>query len=108
MEINPRITGSVKICFEAGVNFAKLIIDDYLKNEMYAQFNVKHVFLRYIHTDILWFLKSPNRFKCKPSWFNFKNNSDQIFSWSDLWVFIAFTLQGFKKLSKDRKKRSLK
>ena len=27
--------------------------------------------------------------------------------WSDLWVFFAFTLQGFAKLSKDKKKRRL-
>lgn len=107
MEINPRITGSVKICFEAGVNFAKLIVDDYLGKEVEPQFDVKHVFLRYMHTDILWFLKSPNRFKCKPSWFSFKNTTDQIFSWSDLWVGIAFTLQGFIKMKNDKKKRSV-
>lgn len=107
MEINPRITGSVKICFEAGVNFAKMIVDDYLQKEVSPQFDVKHKFLRYMHTDVLWFLKSKNRFDCKPSWFNFKNTTDQIFSWADLWVFFAFTLQGFSKLSKDKKKRAL-
>lgn len=107
MEINPRITGSVKICFEAGVNFAKMIVDDYLQKEVKPQFEVKHKFLRYIHTDVLWFLKSKSRFSCKPSWFSFKNTTDQIFSWADLWVFFAFTLQGFAKLSKDKKKRSL-
>lgn len=107
MEINPRITGSVKICFEAGVNFAKLIVDDFLKKDVKPQFEVSHKFLRYMHTDVLWFLKSPNRFKCKPSWFSFKNTTDQIFSWSDLWVFFAFTLQGFAKLGKDKEKRSL-
>lgn len=107
MEINPRITGSVKICFEAGVNFAQMIIDDFLGKEVKPQFEVKHKFLRYMHTDVLWFLKSKNRFSCKPSWFNFKNTTDQIFSWSDMWVFLAYTLQGFSKLKKDNKKRSI-
>lgn len=107
MEINPRITGSVKICFEAGVNFSKMIIEDYLGKTVEPQFEMQHKFLRYMHTDILWFLKSPNRFKCKPSWFNFKNTTDQIFSWDDLWVCFAFTFQGFVKLGKDRKKRKL-
>lgn len=107
MEINPRITGSVKICFEAGVNFAKAIVDDYLGKELDNQFEVAHKYLRYMHTDVLWFLKSPNRFKCRPSWFSFKNTTDQIFSWSDLWVFFAFTFQGFAKLRKDKKKRLL-
>ncbi len=108
MEINPRITGSVKICFEAGVNFSKLIVQDFLKVDVEPQFKVKHTYLRYIHTDVLWFLKSPKRWSCKPSWFSFKNTTDQIFSWTDLWVFFAFTLQGFTKLKNDKKKRSLK
>ena len=108
MEINPRITGSVKICFEAGVNFSQLIVDDFLGKELIPQFNVQHKYLRYMHTDVLWFLKSPNRFKCKPSWFSFKNTTDQIFSWSDLWVFFAFTFQGFAKIRKDKQKRAVK
>lgn len=108
MEINPRITGSVKICFEAGVNFAKMIIEDFHGKEVQPQFDVKYqTYLRYMHTDVLWFLKSPNRFKAKPSWFSFRNTSDQIFSWNDLWVGIAFTIQGFAKLIKDKKKRSV-
>lgn len=107
MEINPRITGSVKICFEAGVNFSQLIVDDFLNKEVKPQFEVKHKYLRYMHTDVLWFLKSPNRFSCKPSWFSFSNTTDQIFSWTDLWVFFAFTLQGFVKFNKDKKKRNL-
>ncbi len=107
MEINPRITGSVKICFEAGINFAKMIIDDFQHKEITPQFNPKHKYLRYMHTDLLWFIKSPNRFKCNPSWFNFKNTSDQIFSWDDPYVYIAYTLQSFSKLLSDRKKRKL-
>lgn len=107
MEINPRITGSVKICFEAGVNFSKLIVDDYLQKDVIPQLEVSRKYLRYMHTDILWFLKSPDRFKCKPSWFSFRNTADQIFDWTDVWVFFAFTLQGFGKLIKDKKKRNL-
>lgn len=108
MEINPRITGSVKICFEAGINFSKLIIDDFLGHEVKPQFDVRYkTYLRYMHTDILWFLKSKERFSCKPSWFNFRNTVDQIFSWNDLWVGIAYTLQGFNKIIKDKKKRKI-
>lgn len=107
MEINPRITGSVKICFEAGVNFSRLIVDDYLQKDVVPQLEASHKYLRYMHTDILWFLKSPDRFKCKPSWFSFRNTADQIFDWRDLWVFFAFTLQGFGKLIKDKEKRNI-
>jgi len=107
MEINPRITGSVKICFEAGINFAQMIVDDFLGKTVKPQFEVKHTYLRYMHTDVLWFLKSKNRFNCNPSWFSFKNTTDQIFSWADLWVFFAFTLQGVTKLLKDKKRRTI-
>lgn len=107
MEINPRITGSVKICFEAGINFAQMIVDDFLCKTVKPQFEVKHKYLRYMHTDVLWFLKSKNRFNCNPSWFSFKNSTDQIFSWADLWVFFAFTLQGVTKLLKDKKRRTI-
>jgi D-aspartate ligase len=108
MEINPRVTGSVKICFQAGVDFAKLIVDDFLGKDVKPQFNVRyHMFMRYMHTDILWFIKSSRRFKTKPSWFHFKDTTDQIFSWDDLWAGIAFTIQGFKKLITDKKKRSV-
>lgn len=108
MEINPRITGSVKICYAAGVNFSKPILQDYRKEAVDEAFNTNYgLQLRYMHTDVLWFLKSKDRFRCKPSWFNFKNCVHQIFSWDDPWPSIAFTFQGFGKLLKDKKKRSI-
>lgn len=109
MEINPRITGSVKICYAAGVNFSKLILQDYNGEKVEEAFNSNYgVQLRYMHTDILWFLKSKDRFHCKPSWFNFKNCVHQIFSWDDMWPTVTYTLQGFGKFLKDRKKREVK
>lgn len=108
MEINPRITGSVKICYAAGVNFSKLILQDFRDEEVEEAFNTNFgLQMRYMHTDVLWFLKSKDRFRCKPSWFNFKNCVHQIFSWDDPWPSIAFTFQGFGKLLKDKKKRSV-
>lgn len=108
MEINPRITGSVKICYAAGVNFSKLILQDYKGEEVEKAFNTNYgVQLRYMHTDILWFLKSKDRFRCNPSWFNFKNCVHQIFSWDDPWPAVTFTIQGFAKFIKDKKKREI-
>lgn len=108
MEINPRITGSVKICYAAGVNFSKLILQDYMKEHVDEAFNTNFgVQLRYMHTDVLWFLKSKDRFHCKPSWFNFKKCVHQIFSWDDPWPCVTFTIQGFGKYLKDRKKRTV-
>ncbi len=108
MEINPRITGSVKICYAAGVNFSKLILQDFRKEYVEEAFNVKYgVQLRYLHTDVLWFLKSKERFSCTPSWFNFKNCVHQIFSWDDMWPAVTFTIQGIGKFFKDKKKRNI-
>ena len=109
MEINPRITGSVKICYAAGVNFSKLLLQDFERKEVEEAFNTNYgLQLRYMHTDVLWFLKSKDRFRCKPSWFNFKNCVHQIFSWDDLWPTVTFTIQGFGKYLRDRKKREIK
>lgn len=47
IEINPRITGSVKICFKAGVNFAQQIIEDYLGMEVTPMLDYKKdIYLR--------------------------------------------------------------
>lgn len=108
MEINPRITGSVKICYAAGVNFSKLILQDYKGEDVEESFNTYFgVQMRYMHTDVLWFIKSKERFRCKPSWFNFKNCIHQIFSWDDPWPTVTFTIQGFAKFFKDKKKREI-
>lgn len=109
MEINPRITGSVKICYAAGVNFSEQILQDYLDVPVtpYMDYEIGK-YLRYLHTDILWFLKSENRFSCKPSWFNFSNSVDQIWSGKDPLPWFAYTLGSISKLQHDKEKRSLK
>lgn len=108
MEINPRITGSVKICYSAGVDFSRQIVEDYLKLPVttYKSYK-KGKYLRYLHTDILWLLKSKDRFKCKPSWFDFRNSTDQIWNFKDPLPWFAYTIAGFVKLKEDKKKRSL-
>jgi len=108
MEINPRITGSVKICYAAGVNFSEQILQDYLDEPITEYLNYPEgVYLRYLHTDILWFIKSKDRFKTKPSWFNFRNSTDQIFAIDDPLPFFAYSLQSLGKLRKDKKRRKL-
>ncbi|MEE0944416.1 MAG: ATP-grasp domain-containing protein [Clostridia bacterium] len=108
MEINPRITGSVKICYAAGVNFTEQIIQDHLNEEVasYMDYPVGQ-YLRYLHTDILWFIKSHDRFKCKPAWFDFRNSVDQIWSADDPLPWLTYSLQGLTKINGDSKKRKL-
>lgn len=106
MEINPRITASVKVCFAAGVDFARQIIEFETGKEVTEYKDYKlDVRLRYLHTDILWFIQSPERFKSKPSWFSFKNTTDQIFSLRDPWPFFTYSIQGIQKLIPEMEKR---
>lgn len=106
MEINPRITASVKVCFYAGVDFARQIVEFETGRQVTEYKDYKlDCRLRYMHTDILWFLQSPNRFKAKPSWFSFKRTTDQIFSIKDPLPWFTYSFQAFRKLSPEMQKR---
>jgi len=108
MEINPRMNGTAKICFAAGVDLCKLIIQDALGKEVDDQTAYKDdVRLRYFHMDFLWFIKSKDRFKAKPSWFSNKNTIDEIFEWCDLRPAFFYTLTSFSKLIHDKDARSI-
>ena len=106
MEINPRVSGSVKIVFEAGVDQAKQMLElvhgDPVSEQKEYRIGQR---LRCSQTDLLWFLKSPNRFKSKPSWFSIKKTKDQIFYLDDPLPWFAFSLTGVFKYKKEMKKR---
>ncbi len=106
MEINPRITASVKVCFAAGVDFARQVVElgMGLPVTEYADYR-EGIRLRYMHTDLLWFLQSPNRFRAKPSWFDFRRTTDQIFNPRDPWPWVTYTIQGFRKRKAEMEKR---
>jgi D-aspartate ligase len=101
MEVNPRVTGSVKIAFEAGVDFADLLVRHALDQPLptYDSYRIG-VSMRYLPLDILWFLYSPDRFRAKPSWFRFfgPNQCEQVFSWSDPGPFVGLTVDGVRRL----------
>lgn len=108
IEINPRITGSVKICFKSGVNFAQQIIEDMNGKPVTPMLEYKkNVYLRYFQKDILWLLKSPDRFRSRPNWFNFSKNTDQIFDLMDPIPFIISSLNAIPKLLIDSRKRKV-
>lgn len=108
MEINPRITGSVKICYSCGVNFSEQILQDYLGVPVTIYMDYEEgKYLRYLHTDILWFVRSSDRFKCKPCWFDFRKTVDQIWSLKDPLPWLTYTLANIRKIKSDAKKRKL-
>lgn len=85
LEINGRIPASVHLAYMLGFNisrqFLELVYDEevtrYPENAKFGKY------LRHFDTDIAWFLKSPNRFRAKPSWFSWKDTEEVLFTWDD-------------------------
>jgi len=100
MEINPRITGSVRIAFDAGVDFAEMIVKSLLDEPVGEVAYEVGRQLRFFHKDLLWFIRSPDRLKAKPSWFRFfdAKTSDQILSLEDPLPGVAFTIECLRRL----------
>ena len=101
MEVNPRVTGSVKIAFVAGVDFADLLVRYALGQPLpsYEQYRVG-VTMRYLPLDILWFLYSPDRFRAKPSWFRFwgRDLCEQVLTVDDPFPFFGLFVGGLARL----------
>lgn len=108
MEINPRLPACIGAAVNAGIDWGQIILDDYL-NRPQKQYKYKEgVALRHLGFDILWFLKSPNRFKTQPSWFKFfgKKVHYQDFHLWDQKPFWVGTRHNIKKLSNPEFKKS--
>ncbi len=107
MEINPRVSGSVKIAFVSGVDQARQMLELAYGEPVtkYADYKIGQR-LRCSQTDALWFIKSPNRFKSKPSWFSIKNTADHTFSWDDPLPWFVFSIQGLRRFGREMDKRS--
>lgn len=71
IEINPRIPASVHAAFASGVNFGEMIVKNITEGILTEYKYTPGMQLRCLGIDIAWFLASPDRWKCKPSWFKF-------------------------------------
>lgn len=107
MEINGRTSACVKISQLFGVNIAKSMVELACGEVVTKQIiPFRDVRMRCIHTDLLWFLKSPKRFSTKPNWFNCSHTHDQIFSLADPWPFFTFSVQSLMRYKMEMKKRN--
>lgn len=99
MEINPRIPACVRSAFKSGMDYATMIADATLGLPLREYHYAPGKRLRHLGFEILWFLKSPNRFKTKPSWFRFfgKDTYYQDWLWDDFKAFFWGTWGNFKK-----------
>ncbi|MCE5174377.1 MAG: ATP-grasp domain-containing protein [Bacteroidales bacterium] len=71
LEINPRVPASLRAAAVSNVNFPAIIVADVLGMSVPEYDYMEGKALRYLGLDILWFIKSPDRFMSKPSFFRF-------------------------------------
>lgn len=110
MEINPRIPACIGAAVHAGINWGQIIIDGNMGNKQATYTYKTGVVLRHLGFDVLWFLKSPHRFKTKPSWFRFFGSKIvyQDLSLTDPMPFFVGTYHNIKKLFNSEFKKAKK
>ena len=100
MEINPRVPACLKTPCEAGIDWADVIVSEYL-GKPHEKYEVeREVYLRHLGFEVLWFFYSRNRFKTKPSWFRFFGRHiyyQDMNGWPDMLPFFMGTMGNIKK-----------
>lgn len=108
LEINGRIPASVKLAFMCGFNISKQMLELAYDEEVtkYPENDKFGMYIRHFDTDLAWFLKSPDRFRAKPSWFSWKNTWEVLYSKDDKRPFYSNLFQRivrYKELMKKKK-----
>ena len=103
IEINPRVPASLRAAYISGINFPETIVLDTLGERYHSDEYTPGKTLRYMGIDLLWFLKSPKRFKSSPSWFRFfgKNIYYQDIYRKDASTWYSWFVTGLKKFSRN-------
>ena len=107
MEINGRISASIKMSVLCGAHVVRQLMEmayDMPVTE-YSRDYREDMRLRHFQADMMWFIKSPTRFKCKPCWFSPIRTSDVVFSWSDPIPWFAYTISCFARYKGEMEKR---
>lgn len=107
LEINGRIPASVKLAYMCGFNISQQLLEMVYDKEViqYPMNDKFGMYIRHFDTDIAWFLKSPDRFRAKPSWFSWKNTQEALFSKDDIKPFFSNILQRILRYNKTMKKK---
>ncbi len=106
IEINPRVPASLRAAAISGINFPEIIVCDVLGESMPKCHYVPGKVLRYMGIDILWLLKSPERFHSNPRWSLFFGNDifyQDIYK-NDPSTWWTWLVEGLSKISKRNKK----
>ena len=90
-EINGRIPASIKMAYMLGYNISRQMLEMVYDQDViqYPENDKFGIYIRHLDTDIAWFLKSPDRFRAKPSWFSWKNTQEILYSQDDKKPFFA-------------------
>lgn len=106
IEINARVPASLRGASISGVNFPEIIVNDVMGNEVPRYKYTPGKTMRYLGLDIMWFIKSPNRFRSTPSWFKFfgKDLFYQDIYKEDPSTWWTWLVDGVKKIGKRNKK----
>lgn len=106
IEINPRVPASLRAAAISGVNFPEIIVRDTVGDVVpQYQYDPGNI-LRYMGIDIMWLLKSSNRFHAKPNWLYFfgKNIFYQDIYKQDSSTWWTWLAEGLSKILKRNKK----
>lgn len=108
LEVNGRTGASVKLDYLAGIDVARLIVQNEMGYDVQNMLDYKDdKRVSCFIVDVLWFLKSPTRFSTNPSWFCRWCITDLIFSWNDMLPSVGFlitSILGFREAMKKRKR----
>ena len=106
IEINPRASHAITIGFLSGFNLCQQILEDaYNLSVTLFDKSDTSLCLRIGQTDMLWFLKSKNRFKKSPWKLGYKKVREQMFYWDDPLPWFAFLFEGLKDFRKKMKEK---
>ena len=105
IEINSRVPASLRAAAISGVNFPEVIACDACGGIVPKQKYTPGMKLRYLGIDLMWFIKSPKRFRAKPNWFMFfgKDLFYQDIYIEDCSTWWTWLVEGMMKLSKRTK-----
>lgn len=107
IEINPRPVHAITMGFFFGVDHARQMLEDALGLPVTAmKINRTDTAVRITQTDMLWFLKSPNRIKRSPRRLGYKRVKDQMMFLDDPLPWFAFLLDGVKNYRQKMKEKA--
>lgn len=106
LEVNPRLSAATKLNYCLGIDVARAILENAFNDKVTEYEDYEDgIAISCCLTELLWFVKSSNRFKTKPSIFTLKDKSDVIFDSCDIVPFIKFCIQSLLKYRKAMKLR---